>query len=279
VALHTSWRGALRPVAGEAAFEPTAIGESASDIGLTIGRQDVVVTLIQRFGLSERIAHWLLAAAFACMLATGVFMGGIGPLHHRAVLIGHVGSAIVLMVGIAALIALRRSRRPLAQTVRDLRPLDARDRRWLLRAPRAYLFGGELPAAGRFNAGQKLNARLVLLLLVILYVSGVGELARRTSAFESLGILGAPHGLAAGVVAALVAGHVYLAMIHPATRPALRGITRGSVRRDWAEHHHAEWVVAFTMAVAVSPGLRPRSSSESVLSSETIRNGPQASSI
>jgi len=42
----------------------------------------------------------------------------------------------------------------------------------------------------------------------------------------------------------LVAGHMYLALIHPATRPALRGITRGSVRRDWAEHHHAEWVAA-----------------------------------
>src|SRR3954451_6094028 len=96
------------------------------------GRDDQAMTFIHRFGLSERIAHWLLAAAFASMLATGVLMGGIGPLHHRAVLIAHVGSAIVLVSGIAALIALRRSRLPLAQTARDLRPLDARDRRWLL---------------------------------------------------------------------------------------------------------------------------------------------------
>jgi formate dehydrogenase subunit gamma len=198
------------------------------------------VTLIHRFGLSERIAHWLLAAAFASMLATGLFMGGIGPLPHRAVLIAHVGSAIVLILGLAMLIALRRSRRPLAQTVRDLRPLDAGDRRWLRLAPRAYLLGRKLPAAGRFNAGQKLNARLVLLILVILYISGIGELARHTS----LGILGAPHGLAAGVAAALVAGDIYLAMIHPSTRPALRGIIRGNVRRDWAEEHHADWVEA-----------------------------------
>jgi formate dehydrogenase subunit gamma len=202
------------------------------------------VTLIHRFGLSERIAHWLLAVAFASMLATGVFMGGLGPLHHRVVLIVHVGSALVLLSGLAALIALRRSRRPLAQTVRDLRPLDARDRRWLWQAPRAYLRGGPLPAAGRFNAGQKLNARLVLLVLAILYVSGVGELARHTTALKSLAILGTPHGLAAGAAAVLVAGHVYLGLIHPATRPALRGITRGSVRRDWAEEHHGDWVTS-----------------------------------
>jgi formate dehydrogenase subunit gamma len=200
------------------------------------------VNLIYRFGLSERIAHWLLATAFASMLATGVFMGGIGPLHHQPILIAHVGSAIALVSGLGALIALRRSRRPLAQTARDLRPLDARDRRWLRLAPRAYLLGGKLPAAGRFNAGQKVNARLLLLVLVLLYISGVGELARRTSAFESLGLLGAPHGLVAGVATALIAGHIYLALIHPATRPALRGITRGSVRRDWAEEHHADWV-------------------------------------
>jgi formate dehydrogenase subunit gamma len=46
------------------------------------------------------------------------------------------------------------------------------------------------------------------------------------------------------VAAVLVAGHIYLALIHPPTRPALRGITRGSVRREWAEHHHGEWVAA-----------------------------------
>lgn len=200
--------------------------------------------LIRRFGVSERIAHWLLAAAFASMLASGVSMGGIGPLHHHAMLVVHVGSAVVLAGGIAALVLLRRSRRPLAQAVRDLRPLDARDRRWLLLAPRAYLTGGTLPPAGKFNAGQKINARLVLLVLAVLYLSGIGELGRFTSVLAPLRVLGAPHGLAAGVAAALVAGHIYLALIHPSTRPAFRGITRGSVRRDWAQHHHAEWVAS-----------------------------------
>jgi cytochrome b subunit of formate dehydrogenase len=36
----------------------------------------------------------------------------------------------------------------------------------------------------------------------------------------------------------------------PATRPALRGITLGAVRRDWAEHHHARWVEAFDARAA-----------------------------
>ena len=40
---------------------------------------------------------------------------------------------------------------------------------------------------------------------------------------------------------ALVAGHLYLAVIHPTTRHALRGITLGSVREDWAREHHSKW--------------------------------------
>ena len=40
----------------------------------------------------------------------------------------------------------------------------------------------------------------------------------------------------------LLLGHLYLALIYPATRHALRGITVGSVRRDWALEHHRKWI-------------------------------------
>jgi formate dehydrogenase subunit gamma len=40
---------------------------------------------------------------------------------------------------------------------------------------------------------------------------------------------------------AIVAGHLYLALIHPTTRHALRGMTLGSVREDWARRHHEKW--------------------------------------
>jgi formate dehydrogenase subunit gamma len=40
----------------------------------------------------------------------------------------------------------------------------------------------------------------------------------------------------------LVAGHLYLAVLHPATRHALRGMTLGDVDEEWARQHHATWV-------------------------------------
>jgi formate dehydrogenase subunit gamma len=40
---------------------------------------------------------------------------------------------------------------------------------------------------------------------------------------------------------ALLVGHLYLALIHPATRHSLRGMTLGDVRVEWAMKHHAKW--------------------------------------
>ncbi len=68
------------------------------------------------------------------------------------------------------------------------------------------------------------------------------SLHRYTSVVDPIRFLAGFHGLAAGAATLLVAGHVYLAVLHPATRHALRGITLGTVRRDWAEDHHADWV-------------------------------------
>ena len=39
----------------------------------------------------------------------------------------------------------------------------------------------------------------------------------------------------------LVLGHLYLTLIHPATRHSLRGMTLGTVNAEWAQRHHPKW--------------------------------------
>jgi cytochrome b subunit of formate dehydrogenase len=41
---------------------------------------------------------------------------------------------------------------------------------------------------------------------------------------------------------ALLAGHLYLALVYRPTRHSLRGMTAGSVRYDWARQHHRKWI-------------------------------------
>ena len=39
----------------------------------------------------------------------------------------------------------------------------------------------------------------------------------------------------------LLVGHLYLTLIHPATRHSLRGMTLGTVKEEWAEQHYPRW--------------------------------------
>jgi cytochrome b subunit of formate dehydrogenase len=44
------------------------------------------------------------------------------------------------------------------------------------------------------------------------------------------------------VAMVLVGCHVFMAVVNPATRPALAGMVLGRVRRSWAEQHHGGWL-------------------------------------
>lgn len=124
--------------------------------------------------------------------------------------------------------------RALSRTARELRRLDGDDRRWL--HPARILTRRPAPPVGRFNAGQKLNARLALFGLIGLYLSGIYLIVFGRAAFGHL------HGPFALLTTALIVGHIFMAVVNPSTRHALRGMTLGSVNRAWAEHHHPRWV-------------------------------------
>jgi formate dehydrogenase subunit gamma len=139
----------------------------------------------------------------------------------------------VAWIGVLAAIVLGGDRRGIVRTAREVDSFDADDLRWLtLRKPAPQ---------GRFNAGQKLNTTLTVAFTFLFLVSGLllwfGE--RDTSLrFASTVVL---HDGLTYVALALLIGHLYLAVIHPSTRHALRGITLGTVSDEWATEHHAKW--------------------------------------
>jgi formate dehydrogenase subunit gamma len=189
---------------------------------------------VPRFSRVERLLHWLNAAGFFFLLVTGLilYLPRLSMLVSRRQLIqsihfwGGVG-----WLGALAAVVLLGGRRLLA-TARELDAFDGDDLHWLR---------GHGGPQGRFNAGQKINAILTAAFAVLFGVSGLllwfGEENTRYR-FASTVIL---HDGLMYVSLVLVAGHLYLTLIHPATRHSLRGMTVGNVRGDWAARHHAKW--------------------------------------
>jgi formate dehydrogenase subunit gamma len=190
----------------------------------------------RRFSRTERTLHWANALFFFFLLATGLilYLPSLSIAVGRRTLVqdAHFWSGIA-WVSVLVAVVLVGDRRGILRTAREVDRFDRDDFRWL---------AGKKPAPqGRFNAGQKLNVALTAAFTLLFLVSGLllwfGE--RNTSwRFASTVVL---HDGLMYVSVALLLGHLYLAVINPATRHALRGISTGSVSEEWAAEHHAKW--------------------------------------
>jgi formate dehydrogenase subunit gamma len=191
---------------------------------------------LRRFSLTERTLHWVHASAFFVLLGSGLvlYLPRLSEIVSRRPLVKaiHIDTAIAWGAALM-LIVLVGDRRGLRRTLRELNLFDADDRRWL---------SGRPAPQGRFNAGQKLNAALTAAFALLFAISGFllwyGE---RDTRFRFASTILLHDGLMY-VSLLLLVGHLYLALIHPKTRHALRGITLGAVSEEWASEHHLKWV-------------------------------------
>jgi formate dehydrogenase subunit gamma len=191
---------------------------------------------VRRFTVTERVVHWVHATAFFALLASGLvlYLPSLSAWISRRNLVKnvHIWTAIAWAVALAAVFVVG-NRRALRDSWREVETLDRDDRRWLR--------GGKAKQ-GRFSAGQKVNVILTVAFALLFAVSGFFLwLGERNTAYRLDGAV-AVHDALMFVSLLLLVGHLYLAVIHPTTRHALRGITRGDVREDWARKHHAKWV-------------------------------------
>ena len=180
------------------------------------------MTYVRRFSRTERTLHWVNALGFLWLLATGLLL----YLPSLAVLVGrrplvkdmHFWAGIGWISSLVLVIALG-------------------DRGGLLRTAREI----EVFRPSRFNVGQKVNAVLTAAFAVLFLVSGLLLwLGERDTRFRFASTIVLHDGLMYASLALLL-GHLYLAVLYPATRHALRGMTLGTVSEEWATKHYPRW--------------------------------------
>src|SRR5258708_29321717 len=187
-------------------------------------RMDSESLYIERFTASERALHWVHATAFFGLLATGLvlYVPRLSVLVGRRPLLKdvHVYTAVGWLAALVLVVVLG-DRRRLRQTLRELDAFDSDDLMWLRR---------QAAPQGRFNAGQKVNVALTAAFAVLFAVSGaLLWLGERDHRFQFASTILLHDGLMY-VSLVLLVGHLYLALIYPATRHSLRRMTLGYVR-------------------------------------------------
>ncbi|UTI63989.1 cytochrome b/b6 domain-containing protein [Paraconexibacter antarcticus] len=179
------------------------------------------------------------------MLATGLvlYLPSLSSLASRPTAKAvHLAIAVAWLTTLVAIPVLG-NRRQLRRTRMEIERFVDDDLRWLM---------GKRTPQGRFNAGQKVHTILQAAIAGLFTVSGtLLWLGERNTTFRLSGSI-ALHDLTMYVAVALVVGHLFLALVWPTTRPALRGIVRGAVRKDWATVHHAAWAPGLAPSVALS---------------------------
>lgn len=194
---------------------------------------------LTRFTKSERLFHWSFAIPVMMLAATGVMMIAVslpeaGESISKASLMSlHIILGFLLVI-MPAFVFLRGDRKIILGNVKEVLSVNKTDRNWLKSVLlRMFRINVDLPESGKFNAGQKLNTILTILLIILLSLSGFSMLLIKGSLLSNI-----VHASLSFVFLCTFAGHLYLALINPSTRHAFRAITTGRVNQNWLGQHH-----------------------------------------
>ena len=172
--------------------------------------------------------HWIHASAFFVLLGTGLvlYVPRLFALVARRPLVKdiHVYAALAWLA-LLVIVVVAGDRRGLRRTLRYLDLFDDDDRLWLRRKPTAA-GAFQRRAEGACCAGRGPSHAFLRSPGFLLW------LGERDTRFRWAGTILLHDGLMYASLI-LLTGHLYLALIYPATRHALRGMTVGSVRRNF----------------------------------------------
>ncbi len=236
--LASSSQGRVSPPAPHhSEIPPGTIGQAARV------KRKALPQKVLRFRAAERQIHWAIAIPVTiCVLSATVlvlvyntdrqrpFRDVVSWIHRISAICMIVLPALAVIRNIDDLkIHLHNMKQAWSWTFEDLK--------WLfLMGFAAVSTRVQLPAAGKFNAAQKVNFMTTMTTYPLFIFTGVMIWREGASVYYWLA-----HVSLAAVVIPVLLGHVYMAAFNPSSRAALKGMITGYVDRRWLKHHHARW--------------------------------------
>lgn len=196
---------------------------------------------VVRFSKPIIVAHWVHAIAFIVLAATGlpIFLGIPLPAGIDTKLLHRIFGIAFIIPTFFILIVDRKS---FTHWIGGILKWGKHDAQFFTEFPKEF-FGmhAEVPKQDFYNAGQKLNSILVIFFSTIMIVSGVIIWLKSYFSAGLIVWMLPLHAVGAALLVSTILGHAYLSVGHPASRPSIRGMIKGSIDLDYAKAHHGRW--------------------------------------
>jgi formate dehydrogenase subunit gamma len=195
--------------------------------------------LVQRYNVNERINHWVVAITFVLLALSGLALFHPAFFFLTNLFGGGTWSRILHpFIGVVMFVFFLM----LAVRFWDQNRITSADREWKkhfgdILANKAK----NLPEIGKYNIGQKWLFWVLVVAIPVLLVSGFIIWQPYFAPGFPVGaarIASLLHALAAFVAIIAIIVHIYAAYW---TKGSIRAMTRGTVTKAWARHHHPAW--------------------------------------
>ncbi|HEX3011995.1 MAG TPA: cytochrome b/b6 domain-containing protein [Syntrophomonadaceae bacterium] len=205
------------------------------------------VKRVERFNFVARMTHWGHTVTFLLCLFTGLllFCNGLDFLapvfggYNGAGLVHRVAAvAMTLFIGVFIIFDFKG----IISWVKDIFRFGMNDIKFIMIFPLEFLgFPVKVPPQTRFNGGEKGNSIVTPTCVILLVLSGYSMWVPALFAPGLVRVAYPVHDLAMIFSTCMVAMHSYLGSFHPGSGESFWGMWKGTVRADWARHHHAVW--------------------------------------
>ena len=194
---------------------------------------------VQRYAANERWNHWLTAITFVLLAASGLAFFHPTFWSLSAVLGGgELSRMLHPIIGVVMFVSFMIFA---IQKFSD-NVMRSYDWKWLGQIGDVLANRDDrLPAVGKYNAGQKLAYWAMLLTMLALMASGIiiwRQYFSHMFAMYTLRLAALFNAVAGALLIITIIVHVYAAIWVKGTIGAM---TKGTVSRAWAKHHHPLW--------------------------------------
>ncbi len=205
------------------------------------------VPRVERFNFLSRFTHWGHTVTFLLCLFTGLalfldsadWLAAIFGGFHGAGLVHRI-AAVAMTIVVAVFVV--GNFKVLIAWIKDILRFGKNDIIFIMKFPLEFLgFKVKIPPQTKFNGGEKGNSMLTPTAVIFLILSGYIMWFPAIFPAGLVRLAYPIHDISMVLATMMVCMHGYLGSFHPGSGESFWGMWKGTVREEWAEHHHKTW--------------------------------------